>query len=412
MSSVRVVPRKDGSTYTQILFREFDAAKGRRVQSSVSFDDHGAALRWQKVLDQSGPEQARALLAVEEEISGERVVTLNDSWAETYIKGLTGVEQATRDRYRRYMVNDIGPAMGDLPLAALCAATADQNSVVQEWVNEQEADGYAPKTIANKHGFLSGCLRAAVKRKLLPFNPCEDTKLPKGRRECVFLEPEEFDIVYAAVPQRWRPMVLFLVTTGMRYSEATAIRVGDLNRHVHDDGLVFYTARISKAWKYTGTAERKLGGPKTQRGWRTINVPAETIEELKLDGRGKDQLLFRTRNDKRIIPQQFHNLAWKPAMEAVADRLGKKPRPHDLRHTCASWMLNNGAEITDVSAHLGHESIKTTVDVYGHLDRRSGHRASTAISKALVRTAVRIPAANDSDSISDHSGEEADRSRG
>jgi integrase len=256
-----------------------------------------------------------------------------------------------------------------------------------------EADGAAPKTIANKHGFLSGCLKKAVRRQLLPFNPCEDTKLPRGRRECVFLEPHEFDVLYEAVPKRWQPLVLFLVTTGMRYSEATAIRVGDIVEHIDDDGARFYTARISKAWKYTGTNTYKLGGPKTQRGWRTINVPAETIDELNLAGRGKDQLLFRTSKDKRIIAQQFHNLAWKPTMLAVADKIGKRPRPHDLRHTCASWMLNNGAEITDVSAHLGHESIKTTVDVYGHIDRRSGHRASTAISKALVRTAVRAPAA-------------------
>lgn len=389
MSSIRIGTRRDGTTYTQVLFRAADPTTGKRRQTSESFDDHASALRWQKLLDELGPDRARALLTAEEEVAGEKIVTLNESWAETYIRGLTGVEDATRERYRRYMVNDLGPAFGDLPLTALCTASAEENGVVQEWVNEQESDGAAPKTIANKHGFLSGCLRGAVKRRLIPFNPCEDTKLPKRRRETVFLEPEEFDIVYAAVPKKWQPMVLWLVTTGMRYSEATAIHVGDISRHVADDGTVFHTARISKAWKYTGTAERKLGAPKTDRGWRTINVPEETIAELELSGRDRDELLFRTRNDKRIIPQQFHNLAWKPAMEKVADRLGKKPRPHDLRHTCASWMLNNGAEMTDVSAHLGHESIKTTVDVYGHLDRRSGHRASTAISKALVRTVVR-----------------------
>ncbi|MEV0367574.1 tyrosine-type recombinase/integrase [Nocardia fusca] len=389
MSSVRINTRKDGSTYTQILFREFDPAKGRRVQASISFDDHGAALRWQKILEQVGPEKARAMLDIEQTTAAEKVVTLNDSWAETYISGLTGVEEATRTRYRRYMERDIGPAMGDLPLSSLCAVTADQNSVVQEWVNEMELDGFAPKTIQNKHAFLSGCLRAAVKRQLMPFNPCEDTRMPKARRERVFLEPSEFDVLYEAVPQKWKPMVLFLVTTGARYSEATALRVGDLVRQTDHDGKTFWTCRISKAWKYTGTSERKLGGPKTARGYRTINVPAETVAELDLAGRGKEELVFQTRTGKRIIPQQFFNLAWKPAVEAVADRIGKKPRVHDLRHTCASWMLNNGAEITDVSAHLGHESIKTTVDVYGHLDRRSGHRASTAISRALVQTAVR-----------------------
>ncbi|WP_280448392.1 tyrosine-type recombinase/integrase [Nocardia brasiliensis] len=385
MSTVRINALANGTTTTSICFREFDPVKGKRVQASLTFVDHEKALAWQKILDRHGPEQAREILAATRQAEQAREVTLNDSWAETYISGRTGVEKATTDRYRRYMVNDIGPAMGDLPLTALCVTTADANSVVQEWVNEQEADGFSPKTIANKHGFLSGCLKEAVRRQLMPFNPCDSTKLPKRRHECVFLEPEEFDLVYAAVPKRWQPMVLWLVTTGMRYSEATAIHVGDISAHLDDEGGTYYTARISKAWKYTGTAEYKLGGPKTKKGWRTINVPSATIDALQLAGRGKDQLLFRTRNDRRIIPQQFHNLAWKPAMEAVAERLGKKPRPHDLRHTCASWMLNNGAEITDVSAHLGHESIKTTVDVYGHLDRRSGQRASTAVSKALAR---------------------------
>jgi integrase len=388
MSSVRINTRKDGSTYTQVLFREHDPAKGRRVQASLSFDDHAAALRWQKLLDEHGPEKARALLAITEEVAGEKAVTLNDNWAETYISGRTGVEPATRTRYRRYMVNDIGPAFGDLPLAALCMADADQNSIVQQWVNDLEDDGVAPKTIINKHGFLSGCLREAVKRKLLPYNPCDDTRLPKKRRVAIFLEPEEFWLLHAAVPKRWQPMVMWLVSTGMRYSEATAIRVGDIGKKVDDGGRVYYTARISKAWKYTGTAERKLGGPKTDRGWRTINVPIEAIKAVPLAGRGAEQLLFRTSKDKRIIPQQFYNLAWMPAIKAVEDKLGKRPRPHDLRHTCASWMLNNGAEITDVSAHLGHESIKTTVDVYGHLDRRSGQRASSALSKALGQVRV------------------------
>lgn len=386
MSSIRIGTRRDGSTYTQVLFREHDPTKGRKVQSSFSFDDHAVALRWQKILDQHGPEKTRAMLDAEDAARGEKVVTLNDSWAETYIKGLTGVEQATRDRYRRYMALDIGPALGDLPLPALCAATAEDNSPVQDWVNELEGDGVAPKTIANKHGFLSGCLRLAVRRKLLPYNPCEDTKLPKRRRVAVFLEPEEFELVYEAAPARWRPLLLFLVTTGTRYSEATALRVGDFTRRVDEEGVEFWVCRVGRAWKYTGNAKHKIGNAKTDRGHRSINVPSRTIATLNLIARtNKDQLLFRTSNDRRIIPQQFHNLCWRPTMIKVADRLGKRPRVHDLRHTCASWMLNNGAEITDVSAHLGHESIKTTVDVYGHLDRRSGTRAAAAVSKAMGR---------------------------
>lgn len=70
----------------------------------------------------------------------------------------------------------------------------------------------------------------------------------------------------------------------------------------------------------------------------------------------------------------------------VADALGgKRPRPHDLRHTCASWMIAAGVPLPVISQHLGHESITTTVHVYGHLDRTSGERAAAAIATMLAR---------------------------
>lgn len=391
MSTVRINPFDDGSVTTSILFREFDPAKGRRVQGSLTFDDHEAAMAWKKILDKVGPEQARKIIGAERKAKAPaKVTTLNDDFAEIYIKSLTGIQDATRTRYRSYMRNDIGPYMGDLPLSALCSADAEQNSLVQDWVNDMEADGDKAKTIANKHGFLSGCLRVAVKRRLLPFNPCEDTNLPPRHYEPTFLEPDEFTVLYDAVPKRWKPMVYFLVTTGVRYSEATALHVGDLRAAVIDSsgGVEEWTCRVARAWKYTGTSEQLLGSTKTKKGVRTINVPGETIDVLDLEHRAKGELLFPTESGGRISSQLFHNKCWRPVLEKVASRIGKRPRPHDLRHTCASWMINNGAELTDVQGHLGHEKITTTVDVYGHLDRRSGLRASAAVSKALVGVVV------------------------
>ena len=60
--------------------------------------------------------------------------------------------------------------------------------------------------------------------------------------------------------------------------------------------------------------------------------------------------------------------------------LTKSPRVHDLRHTCASWMIAAGVPLPIIQQHLGHESIQTTIGVYGHLDRRS---AADAIGSAL-----------------------------
>jgi integrase len=45
--------------------------------------------------------------------------------------------------------------------------------------------------------------------------------------------------------------------------------------------------------------------------------------------------------------------------------LTKSPRVHDLRHTCASWMIAAGVPLPIIQQHLGHESIQTTIGVYG-----------------------------------------------
>jgi integrase len=100
--------------------------------------------------------------------------------------------------------------------------------------------------------------------------------------------------------------------------------------------------------------------------------------------RDRATLLFDTQTGGSITAQLARNKGWLPARtKAIAAGLAKEPRIHDLRHTCASWMLNSGVRIEVVQAHLGHESIQTTVDRYGHLDRNAGKTAAAAIAKML-----------------------------
>lgn len=188
----------------------------------------------------------------------------------------------------------------------------------------------------------------------------------------VFLELDEFDLIHDQMTDRWKPLFFWLVSTGMRFGEATAITVGDIHQ---SDG----TARINKAWKYS-TEGRKLGLTKSRKGQRTINLPTDVFEVIDLS-RDPVALLFDTQSGGSISAQLARNKGWLPARtKATAAGLRKEPRIHDLRRTCASWMLNSGVGIHVVQSHLGHESIQTTVDRYGHLDRTAGKTAADAIS--------------------------------
>ena len=69
--------------------------------------------------------------------------------------------------------------------------------------------------------------------------------------------------------------------------------------------------------------------------------------------------------------------------KAKDKELTTRPRPHDLRHTNATWLIQAGVPLTVIQRHLGHESIQTTSDRYGHLDRKSSRVVADVVGKAL-----------------------------
>ena len=92
----------------------------------------------------------------------------------------------------------------------------------------------------------------------------------------------------------------------------------------------------------------------------------------------------------------FHDRIWRPAVERTWPSLDEsgylstsravpilRPRIHDLRHTCASWLVLAGVPLPVVQQHLGHESINTTISLYAHIDRQSMQTAADVIGRAL-----------------------------
>ena len=93
----------------------------------------------------------------------------------------------------------------------------------------EQPDGLG-QTPTNKHGFLSGALKAAVRTKQISSNPCDGNKCAGTHlAEMVFLTQEEFALLYSWVSESWQPLVEFLVATGCRVGEAAALRPADIN---------------------------------------------------------------------------------------------------------------------------------------------------------------------------------------
>ncbi|WP_280358608.1 hypothetical protein [Nocardia otitidiscaviarum] len=175
-------PRKDGTICWQVRYRI--TRDGRRVAASQPFDDLAEAERFAKILAHVGAEQAEKYLAARVAADAAPAITISE-WLRRYADRLTGIEDETRRKYHRMIDLDVDPFMGELPIDAY---TDDLDAAwVDHLVNET---GNAPKTVANKHGFVSAAMAAARHRPtpLVPSNPCAYTRLlpVHGRRRDYF----------------------------------------------------------------------------------------------------------------------------------------------------------------------------------------------------------------------------------
>lgn len=370
MASIRNRVRTDGTIAWSVLYRDRNES-GITTQRTSTFDSEREAKEFRSWINTLGPAEAERINREREGISDAPTMTLG-IFAEEYVSGLSGITQGTRDRYRSMISGALSP-LAHYPIAAITPAS------VRAWVNSQDGK-FSGKTIANRHGLLSAVMKAAVIDGHIPASPCEGTRIPKTeRQEMVFLTGQEFSVLLDAVKVSGQDFVTLLPATGLRFSEASALQVRDID-------LDARLLTVSRAFKYAERGPSPLGPPKSSRSRRTISIPVELVSLLRplVEGKRADQFIFTNSAGKPWTRSRFHEGIWQPAVRAVEEELGKKPRVHDMRHTCAAWMLKAGVSLPVIQRHLGHENISTTVDRYGHLEPAHLAAAAGAISSQLV----------------------------
>lgn len=367
MASIRSRERADGTVAYLVQY----LIDGR--QSGLTFSDEKAAEAFKQNVEVHGAQRALAMHGIDpnpRRHPSTTSVTVTE-WVEHYIEHRSGVERRTQPEYRGILKNDITPVLGDIPLTEL------RHEDIARWLEKMRAAKQSGKTIANKHGLLSAALNAAVRAGKIPSNPAMGARLPRTERaEMRMLTPEEFATLIEHTSEYWRPMLRFMVTSGARLGEVTALRPSDVNR--------------AKSTVWIGRSQKRnpggyeVGPTKTRKSERTISIPAAVLDQLNYEG----EWLFTNpgignRNAGGFVRAiNLRRNVWYPALER-AKLAPPRPRLHDLRHTCASWMIAAGIPLPVIQQHLGHESINTTVGLYGHIDRRSAQAAADAIGDLL-----------------------------
>ncbi|QYN17634.1 site-specific integrase [Amycolatopsis sp. DSM 110486] len=389
---------RGANAYPKTVFRVVWYDPHTRSRERMKFDDEEKAGRFKDLLEKCGHRLDRA---AEVMASVETRVPSLSAVIERHVSELTGIQERTRQTYRRDAKLHIAPYLGNRPINMV------DRSDIKKWLNTLDDKGnLSSKSIGNVHGLLSAVFKSALyEYKLIDENPCKGIRLPSSIAfESTFLTYGEFNILVSHVRDHFKPVLHTFARTGLRFGELVALQVRDVDLLAATPSI-----RVTKARK------RKEGGtyigpPKTPRARRTISLPPSLVDILVplVSMRSPDELLFTGVKGGPIWHSKFQQYVWKPAVEAATathtkdgvpippeQRITKKPRIHDLRHTHASWQISEGVDLMTVQRRLGHESITTTVDRYGHLVPDQLVKAALAAEKSFLAELAAMPNAED-----------------
>jgi integrase/recombinase XerD len=191
-------------------------------------------------------------------------------------------------------------------------------------------------------------------------NPMELIESPKiGRKLPDTLSLEDIDNLIGAINlatpegERNRAMLETLYGCGLRVSEIITLKISDL---FFEEGFI----------KITGKGNKQRFVPIAESTQKYIELYKDSIRNHMIIAKGFDDTLFLNRRGKQLTRAMVFTII---KTLAVKINLAKNISPHTLRHSFATHLLENGADLRSIQMMLGHESI-TTTEIYVHLDRK------------------------------------------
>ena len=344
----------------------YDAISRRKV--SKTFRTLAEARRWRATAQTQAAKGVR--------LSG-TAQTLLDA-AEAFVDGIASGSIRTRagERYKPSVVREYArslrlhvlPALGGTKLSKI------QRRDVKHVVDGMFSAGADPSTIRNAIKPLQVIYRRAIEDGDLAVNPCERLRLPaaRGRRERI-ASPTEAAALLMAVRPEDRALWGCAFYAGLRRGELRALLWDDVDL---GDGVI----RVERSMDGYGAA----GEPKSRAGRRTVPIIA-ALRDLLIDHKlatGRDEgLVFGSTVTSPFTPTAVRKRALTAWRRSGLEPIGL----HECRHTFASLLIAAGVNAKAITAYLGHASIQTTFDLYGHLMPGNEEEAVALVDAYLER---------------------------
>jgi integrase len=248
----------------------------------------------------------------------------------------------TREDYGHILRDHILPTFGDAPVPDITPAQ------VRAW---HASLSTGPTQRAHAYGLLRTIMATAVADDVIPANPCRvrgggQAKRVKRIRPASLAELET---IAAAVPARYRLMVLLAAWCALRFGELAELRRADIDV---TNGVIRVRRGVVRV-----SGGRKVKGPKSEAGKRDVTIPPHLMPAVKDHLREhvparRDALVFPAASGGHMAPASLYRVYY-PAR----DKAGRPDlRFHDLRHTGATLAAATGATLAELMARLGHST--------------------------------------------------------
>ncbi|MGH2827770.1 MAG: tyrosine-type recombinase/integrase [Actinomycetota bacterium] len=273
--------------------------------------------------------------------------------------------------------NHIIPAFGEAPMSAI------RPEHVREWVAHLQSRGLAPATLIAAYRVFAKIMRTAEVDRVITRSPCIGIDLPRdtAHQEMRFLDPDEIGRLADEIADRYSAMIVMAAYTGLRWGELVALKVDRLNLL---RGSVDVRESMAEINGHLHVGSTKTGAR------RSVSLPKFLMRILSehIGNYPSPQSFVFSAAEGGPLRRTFYRRHFKPAVA----RAGLDPglRFHDLRHTCASLLIAQGAHPKEIQERLGHSTIRLTFDRYGHLLPSLDERLRDGLEEAF-QTAQSAP---------------------
>ena len=234
-----------------------------------------------------------------------------------------------------------------------------QEETVQQFIYEI-AKSVNPRSQARTISGLKSFFNYLIFEDYRPDNPMELIETPRlGRKLPDTLNIDDIDNLIAAINlaspegERNRAMLETLYGCGLRVSELVTLKISDL---FFDEGFI----------KITGKGNKQRFVPISSLTQKYIELYKNQVRPHVPIQKGHEDTLFLNRRGKGLTRAMIFTIIKNLAIEI---NLNKTISPHTFRHSFATHLLENGADLRSIQLMLGHESI-TTTEIYMHVDRK------------------------------------------